>query len=67
MNLTLNLVACDLRYLRHYLGLWLGLVILQAVLVGYAPHLSPDLREDMSSLSLPLPGWWQSSRSACWR
>ena len=46
MNLTLNLVACDLRYLRHYLGLWLGLVILQAVLVGYAPHLSPDYPGD---------------------
>ena len=46
MNLTLNLVACDLRYLRHYLGLWLGLVVLQAVLVGYAPHLSPDYPGD---------------------
>ena len=46
MNLTLNLVACDLRYLRHYLGLWLGLVILQAVLVGCAPHLSPDYPGD---------------------
>ena len=41
MNLTLHLVGSDLRYLRHYLGLWLGLVILQAVLVGYAPQLSP--------------------------
>ncbi|MDE2755210.1 MAG: hypothetical protein OXU26_17555 [Acidobacteriota bacterium] len=39
MNLTLHLVAWDLRYLRPYLGLWLGLVVLQAVLVGYAPHL----------------------------
>ena len=28
MNLTLHLAACDIRYLRHYLGLWLGLVIL---------------------------------------
>ena len=46
MNLTLNLVACDLRYLRHYLGLWLGLVVLQAILVGYAPHLSPDYPGD---------------------
>jgi len=40
MNLTLHLVAWDLRYLRPYLGLWLGLVVLQAVLVGYAPHLA---------------------------
>ena len=51
MNLTLNLVACDLRYLRHYLGLWLGLVILQVVLVGYAPHLSPLERGHVFSLS----------------
>lgn len=41
MNLTLHLAAWDLRYLRHYLALWLGLVILQAGLVGYAPHLAP--------------------------
>ena len=42
MNLTLHLAAWDLRYLRHYLGLWLGLVILQAGLIGsYAQ--SPDL------------------------
>ena len=40
MNLTLHLVAWDLRYLRPYLGLWLGLVILQAGLVGYAPQFS---------------------------
>ena len=66
MNLTLQLAAWDFRYMRHYLGLWLGLVILQAVLVGYAPHLSPDYPV-IISLSLPLPGWWQSSRSACWR
>ena len=46
MNLALHLVACDLRCMRHYLGLWLGLVILQAVLVGYAPHLSPDYPGD---------------------
>lgn len=46
MNLTLHLAAWDLRYLRHYLGLWLGLVILQAVLVGCAPHLSPDYPGD---------------------
>ena len=51
MNLTLNLVACDLRYLRHYLGLWLGLVVLQAGLVGYAPHLSPFERGHVFSLS----------------
>ncbi len=46
MNLALHLVACDLRCMRHYLSLWLGLVILQAVLVGYAPHLSPDYPGD---------------------
>lgn len=46
MKRTLHLAAWDLRYLRHYLGLWLGLVILQAVLVGYAPHLSPDYPGD---------------------
>ena len=46
MTLTLHLAAWDLRYLRHYLGLWLGLMILQAVLVGYAPHFSPDYPGD---------------------
>ena len=46
MNLTLHLAAWDLRHLRHYLGVWLGLVVLQAVLVGYAPHLSPDYPVD---------------------
>jgi len=51
MNLTLHLVACDLRYLRHYLGLWLGLVVLQAVLVGYAPHLPLVDRTQFFSLS----------------
>lgn len=51
MNLTLHLVACDLRYLRHYLGLWLGLVVLQAVLVGYAPHLPLVERTHIFSLS----------------
>ena len=51
MNLTLHLVACDLRYLRHYLGLWLGLVVLQAVLVGYAPHLPLVDRTHIFSLS----------------
>ncbi len=51
MNLTLHLAAWDLRYLRHYLGLWLGLVVLQAVLVGYAPQLSPVERAHVFSLS----------------
>ena len=51
MNLTLHLAAWDLRYLRHYLALWLGLVILQAGLVGYAPHLFPVEREHFFSLS----------------
>ena len=46
MKLTLHLAAWDLRYLRHYLGLWLGLVILQAVLVGFASHLSSDYPGD---------------------
>jgi len=39
MNLTLHLAAWDLRYLRHYLGLWLGLVVLQAFLIGYYDQL----------------------------
>ena len=51
MNLTLHLLACDFRYLRHYLGLWLGLVVLQAVLVGYAPHLPLVDRTHVFSLS----------------
>ena len=38
MNQTLNLIANDFRYLRLFLGLWLGLVILQAVLVGSYPQ-----------------------------
>ncbi len=33
MNLTLHLVAWDLRCLRSYVGLWLGLVVLQAALI----------------------------------
>ena len=32
MNLTLHLIAKDFRYLRLYLSLWSGLVILQAVI-----------------------------------
>ena len=52
MNLTLHLAAWDLRYLRHYLVLWLSLVILQAGLVGYAPHLFPvEIRGHFFSLS----------------
>jgi len=51
MNLTLHLAAWDLRYLRHYWVLWLGLVILQAGLVGYAPQLSPVERAHVFSLS----------------
>ena len=51
MNLTLHLAAWDLRHLRHYLGLWLGLVILQAVLVGYGPHLYPSETRHFFSLS----------------
>ncbi len=47
MNLTLHLVAWDLRHLRPYLALWLGLVVLQAALIGSYGRL-PDL--------LPLPG-----------
>ena len=62
MNLTLHLVACDLRYLRHYLGLWLGLVVLQAVLVGYAPHLplrqpQPDFVLSHLAWELPSLAW----------
>ena len=59
MNLTLHLVACDLRYLRHYLGLWLGLVVLQAVLVGYAPHL--PLRQPQPDFVLSHLAWELSS------
>ncbi len=51
MNLTLHLVAWDFRYLRPYLGLWLGLLVLQAVLVGYAPQLAPVERTQVLSLS----------------
>jgi len=62
MNLTLHLVAWDLRYLRHYLGLWLVLVVLQAFLIGYAPHLPlPQPRSGffLSSLAWELssPAW----------
>ena len=46
MNLTLHLIGKDFLYLRLYLSAWWGLVILQAVLVGYAPHLSPDYPGD---------------------
>ena len=56
MNLALHLAAWDLRYLRHYLGLWLGLLVLQAVLVGYAPHLFPVERGLVFSLS-SFAGW----------
>ncbi|MDE2756629.1 MAG: hypothetical protein OXI92_08790 [Acidobacteriota bacterium] len=45
MNLTLHLVAWDIRCLRSYLGLWLGLLVLQAALivsyVGLPGHYSP--------------------------
>lgn len=51
MNLTLHLVAWDLRCLRHYWVLWLGLVVLQAGLVGYAPHLPLVDRTHIFSLS----------------
>ena len=58
MNLTLHLVAWDLRYMRHYLGLWLGLVVLQAGLVGYAPYL--PFREPQPDL-FPTPLGWMLS------
>ena len=45
MNLTLHLVAWDLRCLRPYLALWLGLVVLQAALIvsyiGLPSHFFP--------------------------
>lgn len=55
MNLTLHLMAWDLRYMRPYLGLWLGLVVLQAVLVGYAPHL--PLPKPQPDFFLPPLAW----------
>ena len=70
MNLTLHLVACDLRYLRHYLGLWLGLVVLQAVLVGYAPHLplrqpQPDFVLSHLAWELPSLAWLVAVLKIC--
>lgn len=41
MNLILHVIGNDLRYLRLFLTVWLGLVILQAVLIGsYPQHFS---------------------------
>ena len=51
MNLTLHLAAWDLRHLRPYLALWLGLAALQAVLVSYTPHLYPVETRHFFSLS----------------
>ena len=51
MNLALHLAAWDFRNLRRYLGLWLGLVVVQAGLVGYAPQLFPVERGHFFSLS----------------
>ncbi len=66
MNLTLHLVGSDLRYLRHYLGLWLGLVILQAVLVGYAPQISPvSTVERAHAFSLSSFAWLVAVLKSC--
>ncbi|MXZ34825.1 MAG: hypothetical protein F4Z21_06125 [Acidobacteria bacterium] len=57
MNLTLHLIANDFRYLRLYLSLWSGLVILQAVLIGAFPQHAPGEWRgimSLSSLSWPL-------------
>ena len=57
MNLTLHLIANDFRYLRLYLSLWSGLVILQAVLIGAFPQPAPGEWRgimSLSSLSWPL-------------
>ena len=57
MNLTLHLIAGDFRNLRLYLGVWSGLVILQAVLIGSFPqHSLGEWRGiiSLSSLSWPL-------------
>ncbi|MCY3757835.1 MAG: hypothetical protein OXG96_08945, partial [Acidobacteria bacterium] len=57
MNLTLHLIAKDFRYLRLYLSLWSGLVILQAVLIGAFPQPAPGEWRgiiSLSSLSWPL-------------
>ena len=39
MNLTLHLIGSEFRYLRLFLSVWWGLVILQAVLIGSHPQL----------------------------
>ena len=57
MNRTLHLVANDFRYLRLYLSVWSGLVILQAVLIGAFPQHAPGEWRgimSLSSLSWPL-------------
>ena len=38
MNLTLHLIGKDFLYLRLYLSVWWGLVILQAIFVGSYPQ-----------------------------
>ena len=60
MNLTLYMFAKDFRFLRLFLSLWLGLVILQAVLIGSFPQHAPGEWGEwrgiisLSSLSWPL-------------
>ena len=68
MNLTLNLVACDIRYLRHYLGLWLGLVILQAFLIGsygQLPGLFPLPGSMVLEVLVPLMTWLVAILKIC--
>lgn len=55
MNRTLHLFANDFHYLRLYLSVWLGLVILQAVLIGSFPQLS--LGESRGIVSLSSLAW----------
>ena len=68
MNLTLHLAACDLRYLRHYLALWLGLVILQAFLTGsYSrlPGLFPPPGSLVLEVLMPVLVWLVAVLKIC--
>ena len=72
MNLTLHLAAWDLRYLRSYLGLWLGLVVLQAALivshVGLSGPLFPpdaDISSEVREVLLALLIWLVAVLKIC--
>ncbi len=72
MNLTLHLAAWDLRYLRPYLGLWLGLVVLQAALivshVGLSGPLFPpdaEISSEVREVLLALLTWLVAVLKIC--